>query len=168
MKPSPEQMTVIMRVINRLGTKYAFGFYSLDDIKQEAYIMCVEALERYDSSLPLENFLSKHLSNRLKTLRRDKYHRQNVSNEKHNELNERKKALVDLLPIHSSESPIDLSYEHDFEATLSNQQAIDEVMTKLTPSLRNDFLRMANGVPIQSYKRKAVCDAVKEILNENW
>ena len=42
----------------------------MDDIKQEAFMIAVEALEKYDESRPLENFLYISISNRLKNLLR--------------------------------------------------------------------------------------------------
>jgi DNA-directed RNA polymerase specialized sigma subunit len=44
-------------VVNRIAPKYAFGTYGVDDIKQEAFIICMDALNRYDQKRPLENFL---------------------------------------------------------------------------------------------------------------
>jgi len=41
-------------------------------------------------------------------------------------------------------------------------------MQELPPSMRNNFYRLANGVSIQSSKKQALFDKVKEILGENW
>ena len=60
-------------VINRIAPRYTFYGYTVSDIKQESYIICIEALERYDEKRPLENFLSVNLSNRLKNFIRDNY-----------------------------------------------------------------------------------------------
>ena len=68
-----EVMREITSVINKIAHKYTFYGYEIDDIKQEAFIMCVDAMERYDPSRPLENFLSVHLSNRLKNFVRDNH-----------------------------------------------------------------------------------------------
>jgi hypothetical protein len=51
-------MITIERVSSRIAPKYVTYGYTLDDMKQEAFIMCVEALPRYDNKRPLENFLS--------------------------------------------------------------------------------------------------------------
>lgn len=66
-----EVLDKIELVINRIAPKYTFHGYDLNDIKQEAFIICYEALERYDQKRPLENFLSVNLSNRLKNFIRD-------------------------------------------------------------------------------------------------
>ena len=70
MQPTQEQLEVIQRVIQRIAPKYKFAYFETDDIEQESYLICLEALENYDPSRPLENFIAKHLSNRLKTLSR--------------------------------------------------------------------------------------------------
>ena len=161
-------MGIIEKVISRTAPKYTFGYYEVDDIKQESYIICLDAMKNYDNNRPLENFLSKHLSNRLKDLKRNKYFRHNVINESHAKLNESKKNLMDLkqfCQIAEYDHPLD---DFPFEEKLSTEEALELVMESIPPSLRNDFLRMANGVSIQSNKRKNVIDAIKEILGEDW
>jgi len=161
-------MEIIEKVINRTAPKYTFGYYELEDIKQESYIICLDAMKNYDNNRPLENFLSKHLSNRLKDLKRNKYFRHNVINESHIKLNEAKKNLMDLkqfCQIAEYDHPLD---EFHLEEKLSTGEALDLVMNSIAPSLRNDFLRMANGVSIPSNRRKNVVDAIKEILGEDW
>ena len=51
-------MKQIEVVVNRISPKYTFNTYDVDDIKQEAFIICMDALQRYDQKRPLENFLS--------------------------------------------------------------------------------------------------------------
>jgi hypothetical protein len=41
-------------------------------------------------------------------------------------------------------------------------------MESMPPSLRNDFLRIANGVTVTQARKKAVIEKVKEILGEDW
>ena len=60
-------------VCDRISPRYTFYGYTVDDIKQEAFIICMEALNRYDEARPLENFLSVNLSNRLKNFVRDNH-----------------------------------------------------------------------------------------------
>jgi len=161
-------MEIIEKVINRTAPKYTFGYYELDDIKQESYIICLDAMKNYDNNRPLENFLSKHLSNRLKDLKRNKYFRHNVQNDSHARLNEAKKNLMDLrqfCQIAEYDHPLDESHLED---KISTEEALELVMDSIAPSLRNDFLRMANGVSISPTKRKNVTEAIKEILGEDW
>jgi len=54
----------------------AFAYYEGCDIYQEVWGMCLDALDRYDSKIgPIENYLVKHVANRLKNLKRDNYFR---------------------------------------------------------------------------------------------
>lgn len=155
---TPEQIKIISKVIDRIAPKYTFGFYELDDIKQEAFVICMEAMERYDTSRPLENFISRVLSNGLKNLVRDKYFR--------NSSPEDKKLLMDLGISLTDVSPPD--YDQEIEETISTQEAIDRVMEELPISYRNDFLRVANGVSIQSHRKDKLFKKVREILDEDW
>lgn len=164
MQPTKEQQETILRVIDRIAPRYVFGYYELDDIKQESYIICLEALSKYDKSRPFENFISKHLSNRLKTLIRDKYSRSKIESEKHNRLNQNKKNLMDLK---SGEGQNKIC-EEDILERMSTNEAIEILMRELPPSMRNNFYRLANGVSIQSSKKNALFEKVKEILGENW
>ena len=68
-----EVISVIQRVCERSAPRYTFYGYEVKDIIQEANIICIEALERYDEKRPLENFLASNLSNRLKNFVRDNH-----------------------------------------------------------------------------------------------
>jgi DNA-directed RNA polymerase specialized sigma24 family protein len=164
MEPTPEQQKTILKVIDRIAPRYVFGYYELDDIKQESYIICLEALPKYDKSRPFENFISKHLSNRLKTLIRDKYSRSNIESSKHEKLNQSKKNLMDLKSADGQHK----MYEDDILEKLSTSEAVETLMRELSPSMRNNFYRLANGVSIQSAKKNALFSKIKEILGENW
>lgn len=164
LQPTTHQKQIITKVINRIAPKYVFGYYELDDIKQESYIICCEALEKYDESRPFENFISKHLSNRLKTLIRDKYCRSRTRSEKHEILNNSKKNLMDL----KSFGAYNISYEDNLLEQISTSEALERVMDELTPSMRNNFHRLANGVSISSNKKQVLFDRIKEILGEDW
>jgi DNA-directed RNA polymerase specialized sigma24 family protein len=164
MEPSAEQQATILKVIERIAPKYVFGYYDLDDIRQESYIICLEVLDKYDKSRPFENFISKHLSNRLKTLIRDKYSRSKIESEKHNQLNQTKKNLIDFKSVDGQNE----FYSEDMLDKISTQEAIQILMEKLPPSMRNNFFRLANGVSIQSAKKNALFAKIKEILGEDW
>lgn len=164
MQPTSQQQEIILKVIERIAPKYTFGYYEIDDIKQESYIICLEALSKYDKSRPFENFISKHLSNRLKTLIRDKYSRSNIESPKHERLNRDKRNLMDL-------KSVDREYkvsEDNILDRMQTEEAMEMLMDALPPSMRNNFFRLANGVSIQSSKKQALFDKVKEILGEDW
>jgi len=67
---------IINKIADQRKDKGAFAYFESKDIYQEVWKLCMEALESYNPSKgELEHFLNKHISNRLKNLKRDKYFR---------------------------------------------------------------------------------------------
>lgn len=159
MQPTEEQLKTILKVIDRIAPKYIFGFYDLDDIKQESYIICLEILPKYDNVRPFENFVSRHLSNRLKDLIRNKYSRKGGS-DRHKQLIDSKKNLTDL-----KEMPTDFPF---YERDAGIADSVEKILEELSPSMRNDWNRLLNGVPVQSARKANLFKRVKEILGEDW
>ena len=77
-----EVVSQITKVCDRIAPKYTFYGYTVDDIKQESFMICMDALKRYDENRPLENFLSVNLSNRLKNFVRDNHFISTDNNER--------------------------------------------------------------------------------------
>lgn len=79
-----EVLQKIDQAVRLLAHNFVFGYFDLDDIRQEARIFALDALERYDPqgyndlgepNRKLENFLFAHIRNRLLNLLRNKYRR---------------------------------------------------------------------------------------------
>jgi DNA-directed RNA polymerase specialized sigma24 family protein len=71
-----EAYPIIERLAKGRSSNGAFAYYENSDVYQEIWCMCLEALDRYDPDIgPIENYLVRHITNRLKNLRRDKYFR---------------------------------------------------------------------------------------------
>ena len=153
-------INTITTVCDRISPKYTFYGYTVDDIKQEAFIICIEALNRYEEGRPLENFLSVNLSNRLKTFMRDNYFT-GSSNEN------RKKVF----------QPAQLDYEDhiiDDKGLFSNsydgldmKEMIKAVDKHIPASLRMDYLKITNDIYVAKQRRQEVVDTIKEILEEH-
>ena len=109
----------------------------------------------------MENFISVHISNRLKNYKRNNYFRLGLedSSEQRQRTNEAKRNLMSPAPICDNSL--------FFQEILDTQDEIDFLLQKLPPLVKNDFLRMANGVSISKGRRQMVIDTVKEILNED-
>jgi DNA-directed RNA polymerase specialized sigma subunit len=162
----PEGMTEeqviaqIQIVVNRIAPKYAFYGYTTDDIRQEAFILCIEALNRYDPTRPLENFLSVNLSNRLKTFVRDNYFTAQT--------NEQRKKLVQPAQLDYEDSIIDVAetFGNSYEQidVKSMTRAIDQYMPA---NVRMDYLKLINDVYVSKQRREEVIDIVKSILEEH-
>ena len=71
-----EANPIIERLAKSRSNNGAFAYYENKDVYQEIWCMCLEALNRYDPTIgPIENYLVRHVTNRLKNLKRDKYFR---------------------------------------------------------------------------------------------
>ena len=72
-----EVLDIINSVANGLAPRYKFGYFDIEDIKQEAKIEALSALERFnpDLGVTLKTFLWTHVKNRLHNLKRNKFQR---------------------------------------------------------------------------------------------
>lgn len=161
----PEGMTEqevvdqIEKVCNRIAPRYTFYGYTLDDIKQEAFIICMEALNRYDNSRPLENFLSVNLSNRLKNFVRDNHYIQSDDLDRVRVL---KPAQLDHENAVVDNKDNNISYD-----SIEYKNMADIIDVKIPASLRLDYLRMINDVYITKQRREELVEIIQEILQEN-
>lgn len=156
-KNMTEQQVVdqINIVVNRISARYTFHGYEVEDIKQEAFIICMDALDRYDQKRPLENFLAVHLSNRLKNFVRDNFY---IKGE------EEKKRI--LKPSSLSNEDLILTdeplYDNDIDAK-NIQKIIDH---KLPSEYRADYLKLINDVYVPKKRREEIVALIKELLDE--
>lgn len=155
-----EVLAVIKDVVKTcINSSMTFGYYDLEELRAEATLECILALERYDGKRPLENFLKVNCKNRYRNLRRNKFHRVGDSDD------HPKKLLV---------MPIDLdSVDHEGESNMSempNISGIDheeiwqKIDSELDIDLRHDYLRLKNGEEISRAKRIRIIEAIKDIL----
>ena len=89
---------VITKVAKRLAPKYVFAGYDVEDIEQEAFLIGVAGLAKYDPSRPLENFMYTHINNRLKTFKRDNFYRMDYGSSAQ-KIQDRKKNLLEPVSI---------------------------------------------------------------------
>ena len=66
-------MAIINKVAKRLAVRFKFGYHELQDVEQQARLIALEGLDKYDGVRPLENFLWVHVRNRLCTFKRDNF-----------------------------------------------------------------------------------------------
>ncbi len=178
-------------VINSQAAQYTFGYYDIDDIRQEAWKEILKSLHRYNPELPLENFLYVHVSNRLKNVIRNKYHRNDppckichgqISGQTEHpdgkycdkylswkKRNSDKKNLVCPTDI----SNIDDTNEKNtkFNEKVSENMAKEEIFAiidlKLPAYLRADYLKIKSGVTIPKNRRDLVIKAIREFLTND-
>ena len=166
-----EVTETITRVANRYAYKFQFGFYTPDDIRQEAFIIAMDALDRYDESRTLENFLAVHVKNRLNNFKRDKYYRQQKEDQanKNKYDNNTKKFLMEPIDISSvrDEHENNMRLDDSFVNNIEDQELLDIIDTYLDVGLRADYLRILNGVYVPKPRREQIYNEINRILKEN-
>lgn len=156
-----EQVTEQIKIVcDRIAPRYTFYGYTVDDIKQESFIICIEALNRYDESRPLENFLSVNLSNRLKNFVRDNHY---IAGDSQCRVKVTQPAQLEHAnSIVDYEGSLSTSYE-DIEL----RDMADLINQHLPANLRMDYLKMINDVYITRQKRDDVIETILDILEEH-
>lgn len=148
-------------VVKKIAHKYTFTSYEAEDIEQEAFLIAVRALEDYDDSRSLENFLYVHLSNRLKNFKRDNYYRYEVGDAQ--KIQNTKKNILEPIDIdelfHVAEgsSVIEEAYTAEMLAI------IDEF---LPANMRADYLKLKNKGKLTKANRSRIIKKIQEILSE--
>ena len=165
-----EVLATMTRVVNRIAHKYRFGYYDIDDIKQEAFIIAMEAMDRYDEGRPLENFLAVHISNRLKNFKRDNFFRPDyvppsgkITND-----NNTKRFLMEPLDIDNirDEHERNMRGEENIVDELAKKELMNIIDTSLDMGLRGDYLRILHGVYVPKPRREQIYESIMQILRE--
>ena len=165
-----EVLEVVNRICDRYAYKFKFGYFEPDDIRQEAFIIAIDALERYDESRPLENFLAVHVKNRLNNFKRDRYYRQHKKlDENIDQLNNSKKFLMDTLDISNirDEKEGNMRLDDDFIEKIANEELLEIIDEHLDVSFRSDYLRVKDGTYVPKPRREQIMEEITEILKEH-
>lgn len=191
-----EVLLILQTLVKKIARSYVFGYYDIDDIKQEAIIEGLKVLPQYQpfdekgKGRPLVNFLYVHIKRRLLNLLRNKFKRMDtpclICHEGRHfdhddgkicqkysiwkKLNGDKANLTRPLAIHNIDEDKESNIE--IEDTVERDISINELKNKidqnLDPSLRNDYLRMLAKEKIPSTRRKKVEEAIREILGQDY
>ena len=184
-----EVLDTIDYVVNTLSRKFVFGYFDIDDLKQEGRIEALKALKNYDESCPLAPFLFTHLRLRYLNFIRKEYFRHETpckscifypggdgcnAFEDRDECekwtgwkrrNEAKKNLASPINIDSvcmdSEDNMSIS-------TLSpeNKELLEIIDQEIPSDLRADYIRLKNGCKLSAKKIDNLKQVLKDILDE--
>lgn len=152
-------VSTITLVSSRLASKYTFPNYEEDDITQEAFIIGMEALDRYDGVRPLENFLSIHIKNRLKNFKRDNYYRPDEG--KAEEIQQGKKKLLEAGSIDDMRAFI---CQKEAADSLEERELVEYIDDLLPANMRGDYLRFKNDQTLTKTKKTHLFNELRSIL----
>lgn len=152
-------------------TKYTFGYYDVDDMRQEAFIIGWKVLPKFNGTAPLENFLSVHIKRRLLNFHRDHYYRSDIKDDmtKRSKNNITKKNLIDTISIDNvqDENEDNMFYHVEFINDIECEEILKLIDINLDINLRTDYLRMRDGITITRPKKDKIYEAIHIILEEH-
>jgi len=152
-----EVIKIINKVCKRTAPKYVFYGYTKRDMYQEAYIICIKAMERYDENRPLENFLAANLSNRLKNFIRDNHY---------NSVSDESRAKICQPAQLENDNTIEnwLNIKINWLDDIDREEIMKIINDNIPPSMRFDYLKMRNDVYIPKSRREEIIEEIQEIL----
>ena len=156
-------LNTINKIARKLAPKYVFASYDVDDIQQEAFLMGIEALDRFDTNKPLENFLYTRINNRLKNFKRDNYYRFDHGNAQ--KIQDRKRSLLEPIDIHSL-------YSIATRDETVDQAHLEEILTlidrKLPAHLRGDYLKLRSNSSLPKSRKANITEVIKRIIEGEY
>jgi DNA-directed RNA polymerase specialized sigma24 family protein len=174
-------INTITKVVNKLASKFKFGYYDSDDIKQEGFIIALEGLEKYDETRPLENFLFVHIKNRLISFKRGNYIRKSYvcvyCNNEDTQCENCRKRKLKLSSKQYLIEPLDISNiddefepnmwdKHDAHNIAEIKEYVGIINQNLAVEYRSDYLKMKAGVYISKSRRDEIENVINKILEE--
>lgn len=174
-------MDIIQKIMNRLAPKFTFGHYGVDDIKQEIFILAVEGLEKYDKERgAISTYLYHYVNSRIKNFKRDNFFRQEYKCAqcsckdpycdrciKRQWKMQRKSGLLEPRDIHVITEDSSIVVHHDYLEDLAIKELQDIINRELPVSMREDYLRMTEGMYVHKRKRAEIETILHGII-EKW
>lgn len=147
MSPSHlDHVDEILDVIARLR-KTKFSFLEEEDVAQEAYLIAMKVIKKWDGVRSLEHFLMASLSRRLVSLSRAYYR------------NAAKRKTTDFVGL--TDMPVTMP------DTIASRDELDYILDRLPIGMRTDFLRWSQGVVLPPTRRDALIQRVQELSDED-
>lgn len=193
-----EVLSIISRAVNYLAPSFQFGYFDIDDMRQEGTIFCLEALENFNFdkscqdkvSDALLTFLKTHVRWRFLNMRRKQLTRVEPPlcdctlcvNDSPNRLdckkysnwvkrNISKKSLMepfDVQEVYTS----DAAHIPNIERDVFSADVIKILNEHIPANIRADYRRFIEGASLPKNKKDKVLQQIRTILakhyNEDW
>lgn len=177
-----EVLSCIDYVCNSLAAAFVFGYFEIEDVKQEIRIFCLKALPKYNESRgKLSTFLMRVATSRLVNFRRDLLYRMPPEQCKCEEcasgnpckyfssrmakwkkINTSKRNLM----IANNIGDDDYESKFCFKSLIDRKEILQIIDEYLDVNLRADYKRLIDGAKIPWARREKVLTEIKKILNE--
>lgn len=184
-------------VIKKLARKFIFGNREENDIYQEAFIIAMQGLEKFDGKRPLANFLYIHIRNRLCNYKRKHYMRKEPPCtrcplkafikpdkcklyddrmecdlfERWHKRNIIKRNLTNTLEygqvVHDDNSESNMKYSLDFGDGVDKKEIMALLDKEVPANLRKFYIMLINGIKLQKKDEEILKEEVIKILKAN-
>jgi hypothetical protein len=173
-----EVLEAIEHVVNVLASSYVFGYFDIDDIKQQGRMECIKVLNKgkYDPTRKLSNFLYIHVKRRYLNLFRDTIRRVECPCVKcHSgklcrgtEPCDRYKLWVKRNNTKASLArPYELLSDRELYEVAPDQACIDELSERIDNELpvefRQDLLLLKAGMKIPEERKTKLYEEIRKI-----
>jgi DNA-directed RNA polymerase specialized sigma24 family protein len=175
-----EVLEIIDQVSSSLARKYVFGIYAIEDIKQEAFLLSLDAIKKFNGSIPLGVFLRKHLNNRLKDFKRDNSFRIDYKCKKCDIFNDTCDSCCRAQQTQDTKknilSPIDIEVinnekstfcEDSLIDTLEMIELVDKINRRLPVEYREDYLRIKENLYVPKGRKEEIERIITEIIEDD-
>ena len=189
-----EVLHIIEKTVSYLAPSFKFGYFDIDDMKQEGTIFCIEALSSFnfdkscqdDVSSALLTFLKTHVRWRFLNMRRKQLSRAEppncvcelCSSDSANRLdckkysnwvkrNVAKKSLMEPFDVDTVISK-DFSCVQDVHSRVLSSDIIKILNQYIPVNIRADYRKFLDGVSIPKNKREKLFLEIKKILKEHY
>ena len=165
-----EVMRSLDKVCRRIASKYFIPGYETEDIYQEAYVIGLEILEKYDPSrgIPVENFLNVSVNNRFQNFIRLKS--ENKKNCGCIEGESCKKCIYresKARVIYMKQLEDNADYIDDIESHKAILQEILPIIDlRLPVSMRDDWRRILDNSHVVRSRKFEILEAVRTIVKQ--
>lgn len=178
---------VVKNIINMVANANTFGSYTKQDISQEIWLMCLEALPRFDNKRSLYNFLLTHVKHRLKNLKRNKFFRHECpcklcsfkeQGKTEHEDGQYCARYLKWYEMNLSKSSLASSLGRDFdrdayvdeceshEETVARKDLFDSIEANIPAHLRKLYLKLKSGINISKIEREEVLVFLREFTQD--
>lgn len=143
------------KVCNKVSKRFKFSCYDVDDIYQEAYLICYDLLDKWDGR-KLENFLTNAASNNLRTFIKKKI---GSFNEK---IKESKQKIDAPSPIYGFSTDDLPAYWLDQEGEMDEKLLFEKIEDCLPLELRKNYLKLKAGGKLPYHKKEEILAYIRE------
>jgi DNA-directed RNA polymerase specialized sigma24 family protein len=174
----PATLLIIEKIANRLAPKYTFGFYDLDDIKQEIFLLALDGIKQYDETRgTLGTFLFQFVNSRIKNFKRDNYFRAEFKCVACDNLDphcdkclkrhwkaSNKRQLLETQDIHIIDDDSSIVEHFNYLDNLADKEILEYIDSHIPVSMRDDYLKMKENIYVHKQKRAKIEEFITCLL----